>query len=1232
MAKVKIYGDTNKGCIFFEGSTVDPKFLGTVSCSIHPTETDRLVLVRNDRTERDSGASRKIFRRLKATRVQNESAETLITDLGYSITEVCDYINEQANLVGSTPVTVAPGSFVDMFRDVLDATIIFDNGDNHNVNAIMALSVEGSITIKSIVGDRKYYEGLDHSSLTIAGVAPGGGLEDVVNALNALFTVNPQGAITYPPGTTVLQTGVQPDAFYIGDDVIDPVGDDRFGVSGDTNSLENFYVGGDPLTQNGEFYEFPLRFNDSRFFLGLSDEAGKDDIVSGRGFWGSGSTSNAEWLLGFYEGYNAPWTFYGARPQASYTSYFSQNVFRPATHNDDLTNVVLARVGITEDRYIAVWVKLNQANGETWELVARSTYIIEEGNWYPVWAGTGNASLHDHPTKHIAEPSAPVLHWRYVESPDGNFEYPLFATEEEANYADTENGGTGTSNGMVYIDDLTGSTWYMPTVGGETAGTSAPTDPKYTEITTQTDGDLLPPAYAGPDVFFSEADAVNIQLDEAGATYTTSVYNLPSGLSLNGSGQIVGTLPYVTESTEYIVTVTRTNTAGSTSSNFTINVADNLALSEISGWTIHQGNTVAPQQVLNTQRGVLEHDLSISPGQEYVWSGENYASMGFLDAAGEAVKTTADFPTTTGFDLRFSTWITRINKGDRIGWVDQSTKIVGQVRDQSFRLVYELSGEMVLYMNDVEQARSSVIFSGPKTLVYVTEEAYNLDVLVPLLSVVDTVFAGDPPSGFTLEHDNMVDSVTLDEGGVASLDLTLGSGKRLIVSQTWIEANVLTNMTDNTDEIFIGVPDASADWTIISETSDFDAVIQWKGNSPTSHDSCVYAGSAYNTVTVGSATDAFYDYAIELDDAGNLCVLRGTMTQLTSEASPSEGGTFNSYYTYDSYSEQTAPLPLVVACKGTVLTLNASGLSVIDIPAPPSGLLTPWNYGVQFSGNSQYAKMSTVGDDRMPVRQGTTTVSMPTAGETSAFSLADPWATAVVFKSDGNASLQTIWAQGDGTDDIRLQVDSSGIAALSWGSSTLVVGAVATGTWYGVYIDHNGFRSASPTTAELKEALRIKLVDLEDGTVTTLTADALFAATMLNGISGDFHVGGQGTSSSLHGDVASMTVTTLRKGVALPDDTEVAMMVRDPKQWLTDYKIGNPYRQPSASTEYASFSVGNILTALSTQMWLMGDGQNDSFTNMIRNQSSPGDTSFTRLNLINMTASDLQNQTITGLS
>ena len=49
MAQIKIYGDVVKGCLFFDGSTVEPKFLGTVLAEVKADETDRIVIYRTDR-------------------------------------------------------------------------------------------------------------------------------------------------------------------------------------------------------------------------------------------------------------------------------------------------------------------------------------------------------------------------------------------------------------------------------------------------------------------------------------------------------------------------------------------------------------------------------------------------------------------------------------------------------------------------------------------------------------------------------------------------------------------------------------------------------------------------------------------------------------------------------------------------------------------------------------------------------------------------------------------------------------------------------------------------------------------------------------------------------------------------------------------------------------------------------------------------------------------------------
>ena len=76
-------------------------------------------------------------------------------------------------------------------------------------------------------------------------------------------------------------------------------------------------------------------------------------------------------------------------------------------------------------------------------------------------------------------------------------------------------------------------------------------------------------------------------------------------------------------------------------------------------------------------------------------------------------------------------------------------------------------------------------------------------------------------------------------------------------------------------------------------------------------------------------------------------------------------------------------------------------------------------------------------------------------------------------------------------------------------------------------------------------------------------------------------------------------VTTLRTGQSLPDDTEVAMIVRDPIKWMNTYKIGNPWRKPNENTDYSSnFATGSDTGERGTKIWLMGDGTNDNSSNI----------------------------------
>tara|TARA_R100001463_G_scaffold42850_4_gene89594 strand:+ start:1858 stop:3498 length:1641 start_codon:yes stop_codon:yes gene_type:complete len=188
MGKVKIYGDINSGEIFFEGSVVEPKALGTVEASLKSDE-DRIVIVRNDKFKSDGVTKRPLFKRMNPTRVKNKDGELLVATLGYSTAQVITYINEQANLVGSTGTSTAISTTAFDFKlDVRNNTILVSTGDYFNVNGIKAvLANDNTLTLRSEYGSKDYYVNINLANVTINSAALTGTNANKINQLNALF-------------------------------------------------------------------------------------------------------------------------------------------------------------------------------------------------------------------------------------------------------------------------------------------------------------------------------------------------------------------------------------------------------------------------------------------------------------------------------------------------------------------------------------------------------------------------------------------------------------------------------------------------------------------------------------------------------------------------------------------------------------------------------------------------------------------------------------------------------------------------------------------------------------------------------------------------------------------------------------------------------------------------------------------------------------------------------------
>ena len=134
-------------------------------------------------------------------------------------------------------------------------------------------------------------------------------------------------------------------------------------------------------------------------------------------------------------------------------------------------------------------------------------------------------------------------------------------------------------------------------------------------------------------------------------------------------------------------------------------------------------------------------------------------------------------------------------------------------------------------------------------------------------------------------------------------------------------------------------------------------------------------------------------------------------------------------------------------------------------------------------------------------------------------------------------------------------------------------------------------------------------------------------------VAGALTIGGRGANRNFHGKVASFVTTTLRTNVSMPGSSEIERMITDPEGWIDTYKVGTPFRLPWQNGDAGfSFSRNDGSSGSSTQVWLMGDGANDSYSNMIRNRVQPSNINDTKLNMVSMVSNDIETVSIPGLS
>ena len=1108
---IRIERNESGNCINFHGASNPTYWNACLSGQVDSVEIDTINVI-NDIITAQTGETEYEYFRVPYTEFVDADGNA------FADAQACaDYITEKANVVGLSGEGIdLTGETVCFSLDATSTSIMLDTGHAFGVNTIKAIPhADGTIHIVSNDGsdDITHFHHLDAANTCVNGSAVSGGLQDVVNTLNELFTVGAfESIVIADPYSTMVAdvSGVETTVSYIGDG-IDPIGSDVYGSS--SASAQNGFKTVETIDQAGEYFTFDIR-NEGIIGFGLvHTQASYDNgYYNGNAAYADptrfGIDNSAHYGFQFSHWFhptpNGSWTNYGAN--TTYSGRAGWNNFNGTDEQADWLagNPIKVRVGIDANGFISIETL---RDGTDWVVHSRTSYPIVEGAEFHLGIKTNDtvARVYTLPKVHLLEPAAPTMYFRYIESPDDNFHYPLFATEEEADYFDLQNGGTGTHSTNVYPDEPTFATWYEPTNGHTQNGTAAPTSAilfegnpiNWTEITSQVNADLAPPSFLDWNLAISELSAVNIAVAPADASFTTTITDVDgSGLTLVGLN-IVGTAPevagdYNTNPTDvYTLTVTRTNSYGSTSATVTLTVA----------------NLTAPITAI---------------------SGFNHISG-----------TTA-----------------------------------------------------------------------------------------------------------------MIDSDTMGDGSVVHVNNTVADGERFVIEKAYVEANILPSLNAADDMYIIGLSNDPETFGTL-ELSDFDAAIVWEYETASSHTFKFYRdGVVQQNIVINSMTQAFYDYAIEVNGT-SAWLIACNINNIMNEASPADGGSFSNTYEATSI-EDTAPVTIHMATLNTSGDISTDDIETITTPTPAPSNDTSWTKALDFNGASEHTKQVSNSMYAQPLQMAglaNTVSGHSTQGYTSDSASSRPWATVVVFKSDGYNGGQFIWNQGEGSssssnDNISLFLDGSGNLTLAWGRSAdgynqcRIATNISSSTWYAVYAASTGERlgGGNASAANLSNCFDIRLMSSADGFVSlssNLSTSGNWVHTgvrMDRTFAGDFTVGGKGASSSFRGKVASMLVHSLRTGVAMPDATEIKLIITDSVKWEADYLVGNPFRRPFYSSDTSNYSKGYGSQAFSsTQMWLMGDGVSDTFPT-IRNNQRPVLTNYTTMDMISMVSNDFESVNINGLT
>ena len=876
---------------------------------------------------------------------------------------------------------------IDVEVNYTAATIIIKEGVNgetlnsYSIQQLVAFGDEnGTIQILEKNTNRIQLGGLQHTHVFINGAAATGTLQEVVNQLNGAFTETDPGTST---GTTTLIVDFSGAP-------LDPLsGTNTTSVSGGAGFQANgngenngtvfgaLFSSAQTISAQGEYFTFEIT-GVGDFSMGLFDIAEPTDSIYSITSAGTGEGTYAygyQFAHVFGRTPVGPWKTAGKNnsfiSMDGWTGGTDDQKFSTAAGGYDAWNsgeTMEFKVGLNSDNFIQIDylnTRLNQ-----YVPITRSSYVGNSLSGFGLLLKLGDtATTVTDIRRHLIDQDAVTalsgldsvaLNFRWIESPDGSFTFPLFNDEEAAKYVDENildffpaltqfTPGSGAAQGETFIDeDPVSNIWYEPTSVNYTfsanpfnyALSSEWVSPYVTwnEIETTTDASAAPTSFSDTTLNVNEGDSVNFQVAPQDATFTTAVTNLPDGLTYNsGTGFITGTVGLIPADVTTQATVTRSNSYGSSTGGLTFNIT--AVDAPFSGFTQFGGNFGLPNRMQLDYDALLRYDSYLSAGQKVTWTHDKDSPepmFGLLNSTGNTAvaqlsdnvnyydvlgQGAYDFAGTGKWDLRFR--ILGDNIGGSIGkdlnagW-NINTPLAGStdVNDNAtFEIVNDSADNYLkLYRNDVLLLSSANTYpaEGVQFFVAAFDNDSDTDVFIPSdFALVSQAFGTtEPPAGFVnpLLGGEMTDSTLMAVGSAdTAVELTdkLKVNHRFIIPETWIETNALPYIESVDEKVFVGVPKDTADWTNIGLNDDFHTALRLNNNldGGARHQSSIITRGTNpleSVVNINSLTDALYNYAIEYDGFNLNIIAHGTLGDLSTEVAASSGGTFDRDLVYDS--------------------------------------------------------------------------------------------------------------------------------------------------------------------------------------------------------------------------------------------------------------------------------------------------------------------------------------------